>query len=188
MSLALLKHGSFYQRMKSLKSLYSYHFSIVLRSVSGYHICGRLFMKCNKTQWTKRVFERQKELFRGKNERTCAGSQRCQRLIDSLCSLSAIVCVRVCVCLSFATFFHLTCFNTFPLCVFFPPSPAVFAMSCFVSLFANLLILISFRLSSPTRLLFLLCLLTHYLKDDFQAGSCERWLCHSVTGAPHETV
>lgn len=91
----------------------------------------------------------------------CAGSQRCQRQIDSLCSLSAIVCPCLCVCLSVATFFHLTCFNTFPQRCLFHVLFSFIVCSCTADFYQ-----VQTRFSN--RRLFLLCFLTRYLNDDFQ--------------------
>lgn len=120
-------------------------------------------------QWDKRVFENLVL-----KESVCVQEARGVRDRLTLCSLSAIV--RPCVCLSIATFFHLTCLNTFPSLPFFLASSRQLCLFhvlfCFIvcksrSCAADFY---QFQTLFSSRQLFLLCLLTHHLNYDFQAG------------------
>lgn len=144
--------------------------------------------KYNRRQWTKEYL-RGRSSYLGKRESTCAGSQRCQRQIDSLCSLSAIVRPCLCVCLSVATFSHLTCTDSFPSLLFSPSSldSCVFSMSCFLSLFARdaHTLLIFRRLCSPPLSCFSVMLTDTLLKWWFSARSWVKWLCAAVCDSSH---
>lgn len=96
------------------------------------------------------------------------------------------------VCLSVATFFLLSCFNTFSS---FPLlDSCVFSMSRFVSLFVTVAYVplkndfYQFQTLFSTRQLFLLCLLTHNSNEDFQLGAVYVNVCWCVTGAMYETI
>lgn len=105
----------------------------------------------------------------------------------TLSARSRLLCVRVCVCLSFATFFHLTCFNTFPLCVC-PPFTSCLHHVLFCFIVCEPADFNQFQTLFSDQTIVSVMLADTLLKRWFSGRVLWMLVCHSVTGAPHETV